>query len=221
MTLSKYIVADKIKKRRYDSPAREAGAANTRLAILGAAKRAFERRGWAGTTVAGVADNAGVSVKTVEAVFGTKAELLANVVDFAIRGDADPTPILGRASAAAVTAAPDAATMLDLHAAHVRAIAERSARVAWVVEQAAAGDARVARLWRKMNENRRIGVRWAAETLTSKPGYTPPVPAPGLEAIFWVALEWGIYRTLTEQAGLDADGYERWLREYYRALLRP
>ena len=40
-----------------------------------------------------------------------------------------------------------------------------------------------------------------------------------VEAVFWVALNWGTFRTLTEQAGLDADSYESWLRRYYRSML--
>ena len=44
-------------------------------------------------------------------------------------------------------AAPDVATMLDLHAAHVRTIEERSALIAGAVEHAAASDLAVAQLW--------------------------------------------------------------------------
>jgi hypothetical protein len=36
-----------------------------------------------------------------------------------------------------------------------------------------------------------------------------------VEATFWVALDWGTYRTLTAHAGLSAAGYEEWLRGYY------
>lgn len=205
--------------RTYHSPVRAAAAERTRTAIVAAAKREFERRGWAGATVARVAADAGVSAKTVEAVFGTKARLLASVVDFAIRGDVMPVPILARESVARMEAARDAATMLDLHAAHLRAINPRSARVAAVVEDAARSDRAVARLWSQMNRNRRVGVEWATRTLQEKPGYDASLPREAIEAIFWVALDWGTYRTLTKHAGLDAAGYEAWLRRYYRRTL--
>ena len=40
-----------------------------------------------------------------------------------------------------------------------------------------------------------------------------------MEPIFWVTVNWGTYRTLTELAGLDDDGYEDWVRRYYAAML--
>src|SRR5882672_301794 len=55
---------------------RDRGAARTREAIVAAAKDVFERLGWSGTTMGAVADQGGVSVKTVEALYRTKAELL-------------------------------------------------------------------------------------------------------------------------------------------------
>lgn len=59
----------------------------------------------------------------------------------------------------------------------------------------------------------------AATTLLGKPGRNETLSPAQTEAIFWVALDWGTYRTLTQHAGLDADEYERWLRRYYHALL--
>jgi hypothetical protein len=38
------------------------------------------------------------------------------------------------------------------------------------------------------------------------------------EAAFWIALDWGAYRTLSRHAGLD-DAYEAWLRRYHAATL--
>jgi hypothetical protein len=43
-----------------------------------------------------------------------------------------------------------------------------------------------------------------------------------VEASFWVALDWGTYRTLTQHAGLDPAGFEHWLRSWYAAaFLEP
>ena len=39
--------------------------------------------------------------------------------------------------------------------------------------------------------------------------------------MFWVALDWATYRSLTDHAALDLDGYERWLVDYYGAILLP
>lgn len=184
-----------------------------------AAKQSFEQQGWSGTTIRSISEAAAVSQKTVEALFGTKAALLEAAVDYAIRGDVDPLPMPQREAVARMEATPRAAVMLDLHAAHLRAINERSARLAWAVEQAAAADTAVAKLWRQMHHNRSFGVRWATDTLLAKPDRRRGLRRQKVEAAFWVALDWGSYRTLTEHAGLTPRRFEGWLRWYYRATL--
>ena len=210
---------DKRPKRPYHAPQRAAAAARTRDAIVRAAKEQFEQLGWAGTTIRSVADAAGVSLKTVEAQFRTKAALLQLAVDYAIRGDLDPRPMPQRERIAEMEAAPDAGTMLRLHASHLRTINERSARIAWVVEHAAAGDPAVAPLWKQMNGNRSYAVGWVTRTLLAKPGRRRGLRRRNVEAIFWNALDWGTYRTLTEHAGLTPDEFQRWLEAYYRGTL--
>ncbi len=206
-------------RRRYDSSTRQAAASRRRAAVVASAHRQFGEHGWSGTTVRRIADDAGVSPKTVEALFGTKAALLRASVDLAIRGDADSTPMMQRASVRAIEEAPTAAEVVDLHAAHLRAIVPRSARIASVVEHAAASDDDVADLWRQMDANRRSGVVWAAGTLLAKPGRRRDLARREAESVFWVALDWSTFRTLSEQAGLDVDEYEVWLKRYYSATL--
>jgi AcrR family transcriptional regulator len=184
-----------------------------------AAKDAFERLGWPGATMRGVADQAGVSVKTVEALYRTKAELLKHVVDYAIAGDLHPVPISGRAPVAAQQAAPDAPALLDLHARQVTAINERSAQVFWVVEQAAPADPDIARLWAQMTDNRHTGARRAATRLLSKPGLPPHISQDYAEEVFWLAIDQGTYRSLTLGRGLTPAGFETWIRNYYDKML--
>jgi TetR/AcrR family transcriptional regulator, regulator of autoinduction and epiphytic fitness len=214
-------MADPVKPptRPYHAPQRAAAAARTRGAIVTAAKDTFERLGWPGATMRGVAEQAGVSVKTVEALYRTKAELLKHVVDYAIAGDLHPVPISGREAAAAMQAAPDAPAMLGLHARHVTTINERSAQVFWVAEQAAPADPDIARLWAQMTGNRRTGARRAATTLLSKPGLPPHVGQDYAEEVFWVATDPGTYRSLTLGRGLSPAGFETWIRNYYDKML--
>jgi TetR/AcrR family transcriptional regulator, regulator of autoinduction and epiphytic fitness len=209
------------RKRAYHAPWRQAQAARTREAIVHAAKELFEQHGWTGTTVGAIAESAGVSQKTVEAVFHTKAAMLQAAVDYAIRGDVQALPISQRESVQRMEAAPDAASMLRLHALHLRTINQRSAHIAWTVEHAAASDPTVAKLWQRMNDNRTFGVQWATKTLLKKAGRKRGLTRTQTEATFWVALDWSTYRTLTQQAGLDANQYETWLRRCYKATFLP
>jgi GNAT superfamily N-acetyltransferase len=123
-----------------------------------------------------------------------------------------------RAAVARMERASTAAAMLDLHAAHLRRINERSAGIAWVVEQAAPDDPVVESLWNAMNRNRAFAVDWATTLLLTKPGRKKGLRRRDVETAFWVALDWGTYRTLTLQARLTADEYEAWLRRYYRLV---
>lgn len=207
-------------KRAYHAPRRAEAAAVTREAIVRAAKARFEDAGWVGTTIAAVAADASVSPKTIEATFGTKAALLAAVVDYAIRGDLDPTPMVNRAAVQHERDAPDAATLLDLHAHRSTAIATRAARIAWVVESAAGGDRRVAELWARMTHNLSFGVATAAEILLAKPGVRPGLTREQAETHLLVA-NWDTYRALTGIGRLTPEGFVEWIRCYYRRMLLP
>ena len=204
--------------RRYHAPRRAAAAAQTREAILHAAKDQFEARGWAATTTAAVAAAAAVSPKTVQALFGTKAALLAAAVDYAIAGDVAEVPIIARESTRSVESAPDAAAMLDRHADHTVAINTRSAGLAQVVESAAGSSQLVAGLWEQMTANRRLGARWAATTLLTKPGTRPGLTPEQAERDFVIAIDWGTYRTLTAELGLTPRQVRDWIRNYYQRM---
>ena len=60
----------------YRSPLRQERAADTRRRIAAAALELFTERGFGGTTVAAIAERAGVSAQTVYATFGSKGAIL-------------------------------------------------------------------------------------------------------------------------------------------------
>ena len=64
--------------------------------MLAAAKELFLERGYAATTMADVAAEAGVAVQTVYSAVGGKAALLKAVFDTTIVGDDEPVPVSGR-----------------------------------------------------------------------------------------------------------------------------
>jgi AcrR family transcriptional regulator len=64
----------------------------THWKIVEAAHRLFTEQGYASTTMAQVAQAAGVAVQTVYFVFHTKAALLARSIDFAVMGKESPRP---------------------------------------------------------------------------------------------------------------------------------
>jgi AcrR family transcriptional regulator len=69
--------------RPYRSELREQQAERTRRLIADAARARFVQKGWAGTSVRSVAEQAGVSEATVYHVYGSKAGLAGSLVDAA------------------------------------------------------------------------------------------------------------------------------------------
>lgn len=71
----------KAPRRTYSSPLRADQARATRRRVLESARRLFVERGYAGTTVAAVADDAGVSPETIYTTIRGKRGLLEGVMD--------------------------------------------------------------------------------------------------------------------------------------------
>src|SRR3954464_14988062 len=86
-------MAKPVKTRAYNSPRRREQAAATRRQILDAAQRRFERDGYAATTMAAIASEAGVALKTVYVVFETKSGVLRALWHLLLRGDEDAAPV--------------------------------------------------------------------------------------------------------------------------------
>src|SRR4030095_12323140 len=80
------MVEVKTPRRKYHSPLRADQAQRTRAGVLDAAFGLFVERGYAGTTVAAVADAAGVSPETIYLSLGGKRGLLEGVIEAAITG---------------------------------------------------------------------------------------------------------------------------------------
>ncbi len=78
-------------RRRYNSPLRADQARQTRGRILDAAYRLFADGGYARTTIAAVAAEAGVSPETIYLTLGGKRGLLEGVIEMAIAPEVDPS----------------------------------------------------------------------------------------------------------------------------------
>src|SRR6187401_936607 len=92
----------KTAKRSYNSSRRTLQAAQTREEVLRAASRLFSDTGWAGTTLAAIAEEAGVSVETIYNGFGSKKALLREAMDVAVVGDTEPLAYIERPEFAAL-----------------------------------------------------------------------------------------------------------------------
>ncbi|MCA6091063.1 TetR/AcrR family transcriptional regulator [Streptomyces sp. SCA3-4] len=145
-------------------------ARRTRQRMLDAAAQLFTEKGWTGTTVEDIARTAEVAVQTVYFTFGNKRELLKELLDTAVAGDADPVATLDRPWARQVIDEPDPTTQLALQAAGARHILDRAAPVLDVVRGAATADPEIAALWRANIAQRHAVQLRFAQALVTKTG---------------------------------------------------
>src|SRR3954471_6695500 len=101
--------------RSYDSPRRREQAAATQAAILDAAQLLFERDGYAATTMAAIAAEARVALKTVYVAFETKSGVLRALWNLRLRGDRDDVPVAEQEWYRAVLEEPDPERQLRIN----------------------------------------------------------------------------------------------------------
>ena len=111
--------------RRYDSPRRREQAEATRRDILAAAQRLLRAHGYAATTMAAIAAEAGVALKTVYVAFETKSGLLRALWHLLLRGDEEDVPIAERRWYREVLEEPDPERQLRLDRRNSRVVKER------------------------------------------------------------------------------------------------
>src|SRR3954452_6666727 len=99
-------------KRVYKSYLREGYARATRRQIVEAASRLFAERGYAASTIDAVAQEAGVSRKTVFTSVGGKVDLMRLASDGPPTGDDEPVSMGSRPEVLEIASDPDSARML-------------------------------------------------------------------------------------------------------------
>ncbi|HET7450885.1 MAG TPA: helix-turn-helix domain-containing protein [Gaiellaceae bacterium] len=205
-------------RRPYESPRRREQAAATRQAILEAAERRFAERGYVGTSVAEIAEEARVALKTVYAVFGSKADVLRALWNLRMRGDEEPVPMPERPWYRGLVDEPDAKRRLALVARNSRVVRERTAHVTEIVRQAAPADEQIAALWERFQrEFYEVGVRGIVETLERDGVLAGDVTTAA--DIGWTLTHPDLYQLLVRRRGWSPEAYERWLAETLCAQL--
>lgn len=207
--------------RRYDSPRRRAQAEATRAEILAAAQRLLERDGYAATTMASVAAEAGVALKTVYLAFATKSGLLRALWNVLLRGDAEDVPMGERPWSRELLAEPDPGARLDRLARQSRAVKDRAGPLMVVVRDAAAADADVAALWDRIETQFRDLLGPLARTFADEGALRPGLDAARAADLLWALNHPDLWRLLVRVRGWSPGEYEDWLAgAFRRELLR-
>jgi AcrR family transcriptional regulator len=199
-----------VKSRRYESPRRRDQAAATRRDILEAAQRLFERRGYAGTSMAAIAAEAGVALKTVYVAFESKAGLLRALWHLLLRGDEAEVPVGERDWYREVLEEPDPVRQLELNARNSRQVKARLAALAEVIRAAAPGDPDARALLKRMSREFHANQRAIVESLAAKGALAPGLDVDRAADVLWTLNHPSVWQLLVVERGWKPDEYERW-----------
>jgi AcrR family transcriptional regulator len=197
-------------KRRYDSTRRREQAAATRREILEAAQRLFERQGYAATTMAAIATEAGVALKTVYVAFETKSGLLRALWHLRLRGDEGDAPVAERQWFRDVIAEPEPERALRLTARNSRAVKLRAADLMRVMRDAAGADEDIAALWQRIQDDFHANQRSIVDALQARDALAPGLDAARGADILWTLNHPDVWHLLVGERGWTPDEYERW-----------
>ena len=197
--------------RRYDSTLRQRMALQNRRAVLEAATARFCDRGWA-ASVRDIARAAGVSVETVYAHFGSKVDLLNEVVDVAVVGDDDPVALVDRPEFAALSAGNRRERVLAAAALNT-AINQRTTPLFRALREAAAVEPVLASRLQGLRESQRQTVHAGLVMVTGRE--VTAMQADGL----WALLSQEVYELLVGSAGWSPAQYQAWVAQAITTLL--
>ena len=204
-----------VKSRRYDSPRRRAQAEATRLAILEGAQRLFERQGYLATSMPAIAEEAGVSLKTIYVYFDTKAGLVHTLWDARLGGEEAKIPVWEREWYRALVEEPDPERKLRLVAAQARRVKSRSGALLEMIRAAASGDREIADLWTSIEAKLLDVQRAVVEQLHLSGSLASSLDVTRATDILWTLNHPVVWQLLVQERGWTGEEYERWLGDSF------
>ena len=196
--------------RRYDSPRRREQAAATRAEILNAAERLFQRDGYPGTTMAAIAVEARVALKTVYLAFETKSGLVRALWNARLRVENEDEPMALHPMVREVLDEPDPERQLRLNARNSRLGKLRVAALAELIRSAAPLDHDVAELWNRINADYHANQREVVKSVAAKGALKQGLDVRSATDILWTINHPGTWQLLVVQRGWSPERYERW-----------
>lgn len=201
--------------RSYQSTLREQRARETRLRIRESARRLFGSRGFATTTIAEIAQDAGVAPQTVYAVFGNKGGIVSEMLED-LEESADRETWVTQ-----IMAEEDPHRQLRIFVSWIRTLFEQGAPILRAA-LAARTDPDVAALLDRGDTNRRRACRTLTEIWSAKGKLRKePGPAEAAERM-WLLTSVQQYLLAADTLGWSPDSYEEWLGDLLdQVLLKP
>jgi AcrR family transcriptional regulator len=196
--------------RAYRSPTRDERASATRRRVIAAAQECFEEHGYVATTMRAIAQQAGVSVETVN-LTAAKRELLLAAFTLTVTGEDSTARLLDRPEPKAIFDDPDPVRGLRGIADWVARTNTRVMRLWRVFEQAAAADAEISAEYDDLTTRMRREVLEAVNVLAERGDLRGDRSRRELADLLWLLVLPDQYFRLCQQAGWSLDRYTAWL----------
>jgi AcrR family transcriptional regulator len=206
-------------KRSYDASGRREQARARRRAVVVAAKALFERDGFRSTTIAAVADRAGVSAESIYKGFGTKAALAKAVFDLVIAGDDEPVPVWRRSEADAIRAEPDVLRKIMLYSRGLAARQQRSAKVQILIRDGGHTDQTLAALWQQLLAERLTGMTMLGRHLIESGQLREGIELDEVRDVLWTYTAVELYELLVVERRWPLGRYAEWIGQAITAAL--
>lgn len=189
---------------------RRGRAKATHLRIVKAAYGLFCAQGYAGTTMAQIAEAAGVAVQSVYFTFHTKATLLSRAYDFAVMGEEEPQIPQLQPWYRAMTTEPDVTQALRHFVTGVSEITRRVTPLAIAAQVAADGDPDTARVMTFHDGMQADGYREVVKLLSAKAELRPGLSLERGTDLLLLYAGTDVYHVLVEMRGWSHDELLSW-----------
>ncbi|GAA1926278.1 TetR family transcriptional regulator [Nocardioides hwasunensis] len=200
-------------RRSYDASGRRAAAEERRARVTATAARLFTEHGWAGTTIAVVAREAGVSPELVSKTFGGKQELFMAAMRSRSFGDGLPLP--QAFAAMRLEDEPDLEVRLDRIVAFVHDSLEPMAPFVPVLIQGADQDPRLKVLLDAARDGHLVATQALVRAIA-----TGPLGPDAVDEVYLLTRA-ETYLTLVPHRGWSRERFTAWLRRSLVAAVRP
>lgn len=209
-----------VNPRRYDAGGRRRAAAARRRAVLDTAVAMIGERGYAATTMSGLAVAAGVSVEYLYKTFGDKSRLVRELLDVVLAGDDAPVPVDRRAEVQRMIAEPDPRALLALYAQRCAEVNGRAGPLLLAMAAGATGDPQLAAVVATAAGQRLAAATAVTANLAAKA--TLRVSATEARDAIWTLNAPEVWDLVVRRRGWTPERYASWLATIWAAdLLGP
>lgn len=184
-----------------------------------AAYELLVENGYAATTIAAIAERAGVSAPTVYAGFGSKAQLLKAAIDIAFAGDDDSTPVAARPLSTWVYEADTAEDLVGRYAEMMGELASRAGAIYDVLVRAADTEPELAALLADLEQQRLRAATMVARGIRDRGGLPRGRSLGEARDVVWIVNAPELYVNLTTKRRWSTKRYVAWARNTLTKLV--